>query len=206
MRKTRLPAFLLTLALAGGPAAAGNRDREDHACHSLDKVRISLAEAVLRATRVIPGHVMEAELEIEKEKGGREIEYEVEIYRAGFLFTVEVDPVTGRVVEVEAARVEVKKERRLGLLLAPHLSMPEAILRAARVVEGRILEAELEIEEEEGAVEFTYELAILKKGIHYEVELDARTGAVLEVEAEAGKKSEEEEEEEEEGEGKEEKD
>jgi hypothetical protein len=51
--------------------------------------------------------------------------------------------------------VEVKKERRLGLLLAPHLSMPEAILRAARVVEGRILEAELEIEEEEGAVEST---------------------------------------------------
>jgi len=208
MRPALLPAFLLAFALVCCPAAADDHEKESPACRSLANVRISLMEAVLRASRVVPGHVMEAELEIEKEKGRLEIDYEVEIYRAGFLFMIEVNPLTGRVEEIEAARVKVKKGRRLGLLLAPHLSMPEAILRAARVVEGRVLEAELEIDEEEGKAEFTYELAILKEGILYEVELDARTGAVLEVEARTKKKGddEEEEEEEEEEEGKEDRD
>lgn len=67
----------------------------------LAKARISLAEAVLRANRVVAGDVLAAQLDVEREDGELEVEFQVMILRDGEIWEVEVDAVSGWVDEIE---------------------------------------------------------------------------------------------------------
>jgi uncharacterized membrane protein YkoI len=67
----------------------------------LAKARISLAEAVLRANRVVAGDVLAAHLDVERDDDELEVEFQVMILRDGEIWEVEVDAVSGWVDEIE---------------------------------------------------------------------------------------------------------
>ena len=73
---------------------------------------------------------------------------------------------------------EAKKE----VTYPPKVTFEEAKTIAVKAVKGSVeaTEAELELEEDG---EFTYEVSVEAGGVETEVEIDAQTGEVLEMEA-----------------------
>lgn len=92
---------LLVLWLGAAPVCA---QKKNPRLKALEKARYTLVEGVLRALRAVPGTVVEAEAEVEKEDEGYEVSYKVIILRGGRLYLVEVSGETGK----------VEKTRKLG--------------------------------------------------------------------------------------------
>lgn len=78
------------------------------------RARFTLAEACSIARQAVPGVVVSAELEVERDGSDLEIEYEVLILKDGTLHEVEVDAVTGVVIEIEAAGDEDAGKEAVG--------------------------------------------------------------------------------------------
>ena len=76
----------------------------------LSKAKISLVEGIILARAKIPGKVLAAEVEVEKEKSGIELTYEVIILWKNRIFKVEVDGIKGKIKEVET-KGKLFKER-----------------------------------------------------------------------------------------------
>jgi len=104
---------LFVLPLAGGIALATARTSADPAVApspSDDAARLlegarraefTLSEACTIARQAVPGVVIAAELEVEEERDGLEIEYEIRILKNGIEHEVEVDAISGQVTEIE---------------------------------------------------------------------------------------------------------
>ena len=140
------------------------------------KVELSdIDKCVMNAIEKYPGHVLSMESEIEKDR---------------LIYEFDIMTKDGREVEVECdARkhtlhdfeVEYKKGDKT-FTNATKISESEAEKIALEKYNGKIVDREYSMENGNPAYEF--DIYVAKKGHEYEVEVDAVTGEILEVEME----------------------
>ena len=102
--RSRIIIVLSSLFFLGLGNVPGTAQERSLRLKALEKARYTLVEGVLRALRAVPGTVVKAEAEVEKEEGKLNVTYEVLVLRKGRLFLVEVNGNTGK----------VEKTRKLG--------------------------------------------------------------------------------------------
>ena len=126
--------------------------------------RITMLEALKIANEVVPGRVVEAELEDEEEV----LFYEIEIIsNDGMVVEVQVDANKGHIIK-QAKEGEVA-----------YISVEEAINRAMEFLRWHV--QEIELEEEDGKA--VYEMELMNNlGDTQKLEIDALSGKVLEPE------------------------
>ena len=93
-------AGLVSLAILAEAGRADGSRRAERIAEALKNVKITLDDAVKAATAQVQGTAIKAELEVEPD----EVAFEVVILVAGDkpkLVEVEVDPVSGKILEVE---------------------------------------------------------------------------------------------------------
>ena len=140
------------------------------------KVELSdIDKCVMNAIEKYPGHVLSMESEIEKDR---------------LIYEFDIMTKDGREVEIECdARkhtlhdfeVEYKKDDKT-FTNAAKISESEAEKIALEKYNGKIVDREYSMENGNPAYEF--DIYVAKKGHEYEVEVDAVTGEILEVEME----------------------
>lgn len=165
MTKRILVCFCLTLSavtLIFGLGMSANQSGETPAKGTVPK--ISMVEALNIATDLVPGRVVEADLEDEEDT----IFYEIEIISSdGMAVEVLIDANSGQII----------KQAREGEVA--YISVEEAIKTAKEFLRWHVVEIELE-EEDDKAV---YEIKLVNNlGDDQEVEIDALSGKVLEPE------------------------
>ncbi|MBP2029043.1 putative membrane protein YkoI [Acetoanaerobium pronyense] len=101
--------------------------------------------------------------------------YEIEVKGQGAEYEIEIDAVTGQVLEMEVDEEDAEEEDK---------SLPEAITEdeatriALEAVGGTLLEIEADdLDEEDGK----YEVKIMLDGVEHEVEINAFTGEIMEI-------------------------
>ena len=165
MTKRILICFCLTLSavfLNFGLGMSANQSGGDPAQATVPK--ISILEALKIATEVVPGRVVEAELEDE----GDLIFYEIEIITSdGMVAEVQVDANSGEII----------KRAREGEVA--YITVEEAINTATEFYRWHVIEVDLE--EEDGKAVYEIEL-VNKVGDTQEIEIDALSGKVIEAE------------------------
>ncbi len=130
---------------------------------------ISIEEAIEIAKEVCSGGtVIEFELD---EDDGRYV-YEIEINNNGSEYELEIDALTGKVLEYE---IEKSKHAKTGNVIGRE----EAISIALSKTNGGIV-TDFEIDEDDE--KYLYEIKIEKGSIEYELEIDALSGEILEFE------------------------
>ena len=161
--KKRLLALLLI--------AATTAQAEHH-----KKVELSdVDKCYMNAVEKYPGHVLSMESEIEKNrliyefdimtKDGREVEVECDA-KNHTLHDFEVEYKKGDKAFIEAAKISESEAEKIAL----------------KKYNGKIVDREYSIENGNPAYEF--DIYVAKKGHEYEIEGDAVTGEILEVEME----------------------
>tara|TARA_B110000114_G_scaffold135542_1_gene142287 strand:+ start:171 stop:683 length:513 start_codon:yes stop_codon:yes gene_type:complete len=140
------------------------------------KVELSdIDKCVMNAIEKYPGHVLSMESEIEKDrliyefdimtKDGREVEVECDA-RKHTLHDFEVEYKKGDKTFTNAAKISESEAEKIAL----------------EKYNGKIVDREYSMENGNPAYEF--DIYVAKKGHEYEVEVDAVTGEILEVEME----------------------
>ena len=151
--------------------AATSAQAEHHKKVELSDVDICYMNAVEK----YPGHVVSMESEIENNR---------------LIYEFDIKTKDGREVEIECdARkhtlhdfeVEYKKGDKV-FTIAAKISESEAEKIALEKYDGKVVDREYSIENGNPAYEF--DIYVAKKGHEYEVEVDALTGEILEVEME----------------------
>lgn len=144
---------------------------------------ISVAEAKRIALQQVNGQVIKVELDDLYDDDNPE--YEIEIMANGVKYEIEIDARTGRVKEVD--RDDDDDRRKSGNVTAPaqkvntvpsgRITAEEAKAIALKRTGGGII---TEFERDDGE----FEIEIKFNGKEYEIEIDARTGQILDFEVE----------------------
>ncbi len=102
------------LLLGGGIFAQEGNERAEVFLEGLSRARYTLAEGIIRAQMKVPGRVLGAKVDVEREKRKVEVTYKVYILRKGRIYKVEVDGISGKVEEVKAGGkfLREKKEEK----------------------------------------------------------------------------------------------
>ena len=162
-------------------SANGDDDAKEQmdALTAQSRAKISMTQAVEIALKEVPeAKAFEAELEMEK---GVPV-YEIELLAGDAVKEVEINGITGKVIEVEDEDEEAEEMAEIKeALAAAKITLGQALDIAGREVKGGLAyEAELEMEDGKPV----YEVELVADGKFKEVEIDAVTGKVLEVEDE----------------------
>ncbi len=163
MNKKPLVCLCLTLSaviFSFGVGMSANQSGELPAKEAVQKM--TMVEALKIATALLPGRVVEAELKDDDDL----IFYEIEIISSdGLVVEVQVDANSGQII----------KQAREGEVA--YITVEEAITSATEFL--RWHPVEIELEEEDGKA--VYEIKLVNNlGDDQEVEIDARSGTVLE--------------------------
>ncbi len=162
--------LILISMLAAGAAAGGAAVAAQPAP---DANRVTLGTCIKSALERYPGQVTERKLEMENE----EPFYELEIAGSdGRTMEVECHALTGALRDIEQEMPALTPQAFLS-----HANVSELQARhiALAAVPGRIANTEYEAADD-GRIIYEFEI-VMQRGGRAEVEVDARTGAVLEV-------------------------
>ncbi len=152
--------------LTGSIALKGN-DEAEYARMAKE----SLDDAVKAALQVVPGKVLEVELE--NEDGY--LVYDVEILKADRqIVDVKIDAGTGKFLKLDNERNDGENEAKYAA--KAKVSLDDAVKAALQVVPGKVLEVELE--NEDGHLVYGVKIVKTDKQIA-DVEIDAETGKLL---------------------------
>jgi len=177
-----------TIAIVSLLLAAGvhKHDAQEHADAktAIGKAHCSLSEAVTTALKELPdGKAVQAELLLE----GADAVYEVEIVTGGSHMMVALDAANGQIktVEEESQKSETGEEpdedeqAESDMAADAKITLNQAIAAALKEVPGgKAFEAESERENNKLA----FEIEVISGDKFMEVQIDAMTGKVLEVE------------------------
>ena len=202
MKSKVLSASILTLALTGGMCLSGALAKDDLAL--LAEAKIGKAQAEKIALAKVPDATVKA-VEIEKEKG--KLIWSLDLTRPGSkdITEVEVDALTGKVVNVEietpkdqakeaeeAKEAAEEKAEQAKLASKAKISQAEAEkIALTKVPKGKVKETEIE-KEFFGSLHWEVKLTTPGTTDITEVEVDAKTGEIKEVEIKKAKKEKEE--------------
>lgn len=191
---TIIPAILLLAVIAVPLAAQAVKEEEPG---MLAQARVKADSAQRTALRRVPGGKIES-AELEREHGTLIYSFDIKVPGKEGIEEVHVDANTGAVVKMEHESAEneaseaseegehgavtVSEEER-GLLAQATVRSDSAMqIARARVPNGRITKAE--IENEDGKLVYSFILKVPGKAGVEEVNVDAKTGAVISVEHE----------------------
>jgi len=136
---------------------------------------ITIEQAKMIALEAVPGVITESE--IEKENGI--IIYEIEIIKDNKEYEVNIDPKTGLIIKIELddedEKISPQELKKIGGLITEEEAIKIAL---EHIGEGTVVG--FETEKEHGRI--IYEVEIRAKGDRVEVEVDAQTGKIIEVE------------------------
>ena len=167
---------LIALAIAAGSAAVyASQKHDQHKANELASIqdaKLSLDDAINVALQEMPGKVFEAELEADHSVAVWEIEL---LNSNNEVYEYEINANTGAILETE----KEDKSKKAGLFQAETLSLDKASKVALADMPGKVIEAELEKDDDETVWEI--ELVNANNEI-YEYEINANTGAILESE------------------------
>ena len=179
-----LACAVLPLVLSGVPAGQRFQEPAEVELDPRDvagRVKVPLREAIAAARLVQSGTVCEAWLEGEVVGGETEVSYQVVIVEDRTLHEVELDAVTGRVLDVEAQDaghyLSQLRAFQAGLRSAER-DLDDLIASAQEVVKGIAVGAGLKVENGEpgGEVVFANSRYLI------EAEVDARSGHLVKLE------------------------
>ena len=163
--------LVLTIALAAGVVGASTIQNRQAALVS--EAKIKMAEARQIALGRVPGTIKEGRLHRED---GKTV-FEIEVHTAnGEATEVYVDAIDRGIVKVESAGKVKNRDR---LTSEARITFEQAEQASLRRVPGTIVESELE--RENGKIVYSLKI-ISADGNESEVEIDAVSGEVLEVE------------------------
>lgn len=188
MKAATIAMVSMLLALGSTPVSADEDEAKEHANAriALGKAKLTLEQAVAAALKQVPGgKAVEAELELE----GNNVEFEVEVVSGGKHMEVTLDAVSGKVKNVkeegkdgEKDEDEDEDEQAETDAAMAKITLSQAIAAALKEVPGgKAFEAEAEREDDNKLV---FEIELISGDKVMEVEIDAMTGKVLEVEEE----------------------
>lgn len=190
MKSATIALVSMLLVLGSTPIRADEDEAKEHANAkiALGKAKLTLEQAVAAALKQVPGgKAVEAELELE----GDGVEFEVEIVSEGKHMEVEIDAVSGKVKSVKEEGEDDEKdededededEQAETDAAQAKITLSQAIATALKQVPGgKAFEAEVERKDDNKLV---FEVELLAGDKVMEVEIDAMTGKVLEVEEE----------------------
>jgi uncharacterized membrane protein YkoI len=193
-KMTILNAALLLAVMAAPLAAQAGVTVKEEAPGMLAQARVKADSAQRTALRRVPGGKIEG-AELEREHGALIYSFDIKVAGKEGIEEVHVDANTGAVVNVEHESAEdeaseashdgehgavtVSEDER-GLLAQATVSAMK--IARARVPGGRIVKAE--IENEDGKLVYSFILKVAGKAGVEEVNVDAKTGAVVAVEHE----------------------
>ncbi len=151
------------------------------------EAKITMTEARAIALKRIPGTILDEELE--KENG--RLQYALDVCKDGKIYDVEIDAKTGAVLQAalddddddddEDGEENDSPEMQAKLAKEAKISIEQARSTALGRVSGKITEEELEMEN--GKLVYSIEIRD-KNQKTFDVEVDAKTGAIVNVEEE----------------------
>jgi len=166
--------------IAGGGYTFVNADIQDSESQAelAKQAKITEQEATKIALEKVPGTVDEVELE--NEDGLIVYEFEI-VGEDGSEQDIEVDAKTGEIVKVEADDDENDDVSQAELAKQAKITKEEASEKALEQVPGTVTEVELD--DENGLVVYDVEINA-EDGTQQSVEVDAKTGKIVNVELE----------------------
>ena len=170
--------WMLIPAMAGVLAIGGVAMADDSAPSVKKQAEklISLQEAKQVATQKVKGGIV-TEIELDKDDG--RYHFDIDLKDEKYEYDLEVDAYTGKIIkfekEVEKERKQVNKQQ---VKSAKLLTEEEAIAVAKKRASGTV--KEIELGEDDGRK--VYEIEMRDGEFKYEIELDAKTGEILEFE------------------------
>lgn len=166
--------------IAGGGYTFVNADIQDSESQAelAKQAKITEQEATKIALEKVPGTVDEVELE--NEDGLIVYEFEI-VGEDGSEQDIEVDAKTGEIVKVEADDDENDDFSQADLAKQAKITKDEASEKALEQVPGTVTEVELD--DENGLVVYDVEINA-EDGTQQSVEVDAKTGKIVNVELE----------------------
>ncbi|MBX2835479.1 MAG: PepSY domain-containing protein [Gammaproteobacteria bacterium] len=169
MNKTVATQSALGIAAVTLLVTLAQADSKSDRLRAIDALELDLTEAAALATESNPGNIIEAEFEVEDDRGIWEIEI---VNAANQTVSVEVDGLTG---EILASEIEDDDDER-PLNLTDTINLETAINVVKAIESGAVIEAELE--DEHG--ELVWEVEALNANQEkIKVHVNAYTGEVL---------------------------
>lgn len=135
---------------------------------------ISAEEAIAIGLELADGQIIEFELELDKDNG--RLIYEIEIEVGNKEHEIKIDAYTSNVLKHEIDK-DGDMSKKHKLTKQEIISAEKAIAIGLKQANGKITKFELELDEDDGRLE--YEIEIKLNGVEYEIEIDAYSGKVL---------------------------
>lgn len=143
------------------------------AIEGMPKTKVSMEECLVAALEEVPGRVKEVELSVENGVP----HYEFEIVANGRETEIECDAMTGKIVEMEWENENMDLD---AFLAKAKVSPSQARKIALQRVPGKIVRMDLETTST-GVMSYEFEV-MGRDGKELDVEVDAISGAIIEVE------------------------
>jgi uncharacterized membrane protein YkoI len=143
--------------------------------HALEQVKTPFAEVLQKVVARLDQDTL---LKLRVATENNATVYVATFLRDGKVYEIELDPALE--VTKEAEKVAVLLDKPLEALTRARLTFTQALARSLKEVEGHVYEIELEMDDNRP----TYEIAVMALSRFMEVEIDAQTGEVIEVEDE----------------------
>lgn len=161
---------MMTLSAVLGVGLLGTAGYSAAAAY--EKTKVAKEEAVSVVEKKYGGKVTDVEFEIDDGHPEYEIEYEQDNQR----YEVELDAVSGKVLDHELEDDDNEDHKNVKMAT---ISFDEAITIALQEQRGYVTEIELDHDDSQQLI---YEIEIETENGEVEIDIDAMTGAILEVE------------------------
>ena len=144
--------------------------------------KISLQQAILIASKTVQGDVVSAEFEKNDHTAGGE--YEVKFVGNGVEHEVNIDANTGKVLKTKQEKLDTDDMAEYSAMKQSKMTLTQAIQKATQTVNGRVLEAEFDVDNGKSI----YEVKIANGTQVNKIAIDSMTGQVISNQVKAAHK------------------
>ena len=144
--------------------------------------KISLQQAILMASKTVQGDVVGAEYDQHDHMAGGK--YEVKLIGNGVEHEVNIDANTGKVLKTKQEKLDTDDMAEYSAMKQSKMTLTQAIQKATQTVNGKVLEAEFDIDNGKSV----YEVKIANGTQVNKIAIDSMTGQVISNQVKAAHK------------------
>lgn len=171
-----------TAALAVIQPTAANVNAKMTDAAAVVQSKISLQQAILIASKTVQGDVVSAEFEKNDHTTGGE--YEVKFVGNGVEHEVNIDSNTGKVLQTKQEKLDADDMAEYSAMKQSKMTLTQAIQRATQTVNGKVLEAEFDVDNGKSI----YEVKVANGTQVHKIAIDSMTGQVISNQVKAAHK------------------